>query len=65
MNGPINDRGRKGRQELWSTVFLFGFGLFLLAFLIGIDHQNWFHIRPVSGTAAAMSLASDKAQPDD
>ncbi|HEX7822206.1 MAG TPA: hypothetical protein VF463_16475 [Sphingobium sp.] len=38
---------------------LLSFGLGILAFLIAIDRPEWFTLRPASGTAAAMSKASD------
>lgn len=35
------------------------FGIVVLAFLTLVDHSSWFHIRPASGTAAAMAIASE------
>ena len=60
-----NPRGRRRESDhsLMSSLFLFGFGVMLLLFLVAIEHQNWFHIRPGSGTAAAMSYASTDAKP--
>jgi hypothetical protein len=56
-------RDRKGfggstDEPLWSSVFFLGFGLALLLFLVAIEHQNWFTLKPATGTAAAMSYAS-------
>lgn len=49
-------------QSLRSTALFLGFGLMLLALLVAIDRQNWFELRPASGTAAAMYHASDGAR---
>ena len=49
-------------HPFWAPVLLFGFGLAVLAFLIAIDRQEWFHIRPVSGTAQALALAAEKPE---
>jgi len=39
---------------------LLAFGLGMLAFLVAIDRPEWFHMRPMSGTASALSNASDR-----
>lgn len=51
------------RQRTWSSIAVLVFGLIALVFLVVIDRPHWFHIRPISGAAAAMSYASD-AKPD-
>ena len=48
------------RDTLWSSLFALVFGLVALGFLTAIDHPDWFHIRPVSGTAAAMANAATR-----
>ena len=63
MDKDPRGRRRASDHSLASSLFLFGFGVALLLFLVAIEHQNWFHIRPGSGTAAAMSYASTDAQP--
>ncbi len=45
-------------QSLRSSLMMLTFGLVILAYLVAIDHPEWFHIRPVSGAAAAMFDAS-------
>lgn len=45
-------------EPVWSSLFFLGFGLTLLLFLVAIEHQNWFTLKPATGTAAAMSYAS-------
>jgi hypothetical protein len=45
-------------EPLWSSVFFLGFGVALLLFLVAIEHQNWFTLKPATGTASAMSYAS-------
>ncbi len=55
------ERKRLGGSEgesLWSSVFFLSFGLTILLFLVAIEHQNWFTLKPATGTAAAMSYAS-------
>ncbi|KTF70194.1 MULTISPECIES: hypothetical protein [unclassified Sphingomonas] len=53
-----NDDDRTVLERLRSSVALLLFGLGTLAFLIAIDRPEWFHLRPASGTAAAMSHAA-------
>ena len=45
-------------EPFWSSVFFLGFGIALLLFLVAIEHQNWFTLKPGTGTAEAMSYAS-------
>jgi hypothetical protein len=42
-------------------LIILGFGLAVLGFLVSIDHPEWFRVRPVTGSAVAMSLAGDNA----
>lgn len=51
---------RKNPETLRGSAMLLAFGLGMLAFLVAIDRPEWFNLRPVSGTAAAMSNASDR-----
>lgn len=54
-----DEHDKKNRVEtLHSTLMIIAFGLTSLAFVIAIDRPEWFHIRPISGTAVAMSMAS-------
>jgi len=46
-------------SPLWGRLALLLFGLTVLAFLTAIDRPEWFHVKPASGTAAAMAYASD------
>ncbi len=48
----------EGRSFL-SLLLLIGFGVSILALLVLVDHKKWFEVRPGTGTAAAMSYASD------
>jgi len=50
--------GNPSGEPIWSSVFFLGFGMALLLFLVAIEHQNWFTLKPATGTAAAMSYAS-------
>lgn len=52
-------RGPSKGEALVGSLALLAFGLGILAFLIAIDRPEWFTLRPASGTAAAMSKASD------
>ncbi|ONF96645.1 hypothetical protein [Sphingomonas jeddahensis] len=45
-------------EPFWSSVFFLSFGIALLLFLVAIEHQNWFTLKPATGTAEAMSYAS-------
>ncbi len=56
-------RERKGydgssEEPIWSSVFLLAFGVAVLLFLTAIEHQNWFTLKPATGTASAMTYAS-------
>lgn len=54
-----DDRTEKSVAEsLRSSLIFLAFGLSVLAFLVAIDRPEWFHIRPASGTAAALSHAT-------
>ncbi|WP_156679005.1 hypothetical protein [Sphingomonas profundi] len=54
-------RNRMSKERLLSSLLLFSFGLGVLFFLIALERVNWFHIRPASGVAAAMSYAGGNA----
>lgn len=49
------------RERLRSSIALLLFGLATLAFLIAIDRPGWFHVRPASAAAEAMSQAAAPA----
>jgi hypothetical protein len=42
-----------------GSLIIMTFGIGSLAFLVAIDRPHWFHIRPVSGAAAAMAYAAE------
>ena len=44
-----------------SNIAMLVFGFFTLCFLVAIDHEEWFHLRPISAGAVAVSHASDQA----
>jgi hypothetical protein len=56
-----NDERSRRRERLRSSIALLLFGLGTLAFLIAIDRPEWFHLRPASGAAEAMSHAATTA----
>lgn len=58
---PPIDRSDKAHaaMALRGRLLLVAFGLGILAFLVAIDRPEWFHIRPASGGAAAMSLGAN------
>lgn len=60
MNEDHNKDSLSFDHPIWSSLFLLGFGVTILLFLVAIERQNWFHIKPMTGTAAAMSYAADK-----
>ncbi len=45
-----------------TTLLVFGFVLVILLYLVAIDRPDWFHIRPFSGGAMAMSNAATPAK---
>ena len=49
---------RQSRDTLLASLFLLCFGVGTLGFLVAIDRENWFHIKPATGTAVAMSSAA-------
>lgn len=49
---------KKDRTALRSNVAMFLFGVAILTYLVAIDRTEWFHLRPASGTAVAISEAS-------
>ncbi|WP_084583365.1 hypothetical protein [Sphingomonas azotifigens] len=55
------DERTRRKERLRSSIALLLFGLGTLAFLIAIDRPEWFHLRPASGSAAAMSQAATPA----
>jgi len=59
---PDDDRlvRKKHLQNALPSVLLFGFGIAVLLFLIAIERQSWFEVRPASGTAAAMANAANR-----
>ncbi len=52
------DAGFRRKERLRSAIALLMFGLGTLAFLIAIDRPEWFHLRPASAAAEAMSQAA-------
>ena len=60
MNEDHHEDSLSFDHPIWSSLFLLGFGVAILLFLVAIERQNWFHIKPMSGAAAAMSYAADK-----
>ena len=45
-------------EPVWSSLFFICFGVAILLFLVAIEHQEWFSLKPGTGTAEAMSYAS-------
>jgi hypothetical protein len=58
----MDHRSNPEPGDMLSTVrasfLMLMFGLGILTFLVAIDRPEWFHIRPASGTAAAMANAA-------
>ncbi|MEJ7935120.1 hypothetical protein WG907_12745 [Sphingobium sp. AN558] len=42
-----------------AAVMMIAFGIAVLAFLVSIEHPEWFRLRPMTGAAVGMSHASD------
>ena len=47
------------KSSAWSSIFVLAVGVFALVFLVAIDRQNWFHIRPATGTAGQGHVSND------
>ncbi|MDO7844087.1 hypothetical protein [Sphingomonas immobilis] len=69
MHQP-HEKPSKPMESLRATMLWLAFGIGVLAFLVAIGRPEWFHLRPASGTAVALSLAAQphpepvsKAQP--
>jgi len=58
MHQDKEQQSRERLRSLAATLMMLAFGLAILAFLIAIDRPHWFHIRPASGTAVALSHAA-------
>jgi hypothetical protein len=56
---PRTNHDEQPLHPVWGRVALLVFGLSILAFLTAIDRPEWFHLKPATGTAAAMVYASD------
>ncbi|MET0365849.1 MAG: hypothetical protein ABW169_14475 [Sphingobium sp.] len=54
-----NQARKKKLETLRGSLLMLAFGLAMLAYLVAIDRTDWFNLRPASGTATAMSKASD------
>ncbi|MBW6522869.1 hypothetical protein KZ810_05105 [Sphingomonas sp. RHCKR47] len=57
-----NPRHRSLLEQVRASLLMLGFGLSVLGFLIAIDRPEWFHLRPATGTAAAMAHAAAPAE---
>ena len=58
-NGDENSN-RWAIESLQTSLLGVCFGLFILLFLIAVDRPHWFQLKPMSGVANALSLASDR-----
>lgn len=52
-------RDQAATGSMRSNIAMLVFGLMTLFYLVAIDHEEWFHMRPISGVAMALSHASD------
>lgn len=60
MSRERKEYDRSNDEPVWSSLFLLAFGVAILLFLTAVEHQNWFSLKPATGTAAAMSYASSE-----
>ena len=58
MSQEPKKSGGSTDEPIGASVFFMGFGLALLLFLVAIERQNWFELKPATGTAEAMTYAS-------
>jgi hypothetical protein len=61
---PRNSARDDALGSMKANVTMLGFGLFILVYLVAIDHEEWFHMRPMSGVAMALSNASEHRSPE-
>ena len=61
MHLVVSEKIRAVLYRAFGSLFILTFGLATLGFLVAIEHQNWFDLRPATGSARALSLASDRA----
>lgn len=58
MSPPKYSNGATGGSAR-AAMMMIAFGIAVLAFLVSIEHPEWFRLRPMTGAAVAMSHASD------
>lgn len=63
MDQQKSGKTEANRPSIRASLLMLGFGLSILALLIGIDRAHWFKMRPVSTGAAAMWHAADSHKP--
>jgi len=59
-----NYEERNPLHALWSTGFAILYGVAVLSLLVAIEHVDWVHIKPATGTAAALYNASSHPDHD-
>ena len=59
MHSSGNRNGQMKGGSFLAALLMLTFGFSILAFLVSIEHPEWFHLRPMTGAAIAMSHASD------
>lgn len=59
---PRNEADEALSASARSNIAMLIFGFLTLCFLVAIDHEEWFHLRPISAGAIAVSNASDHAK---
>jgi len=65
MRPPIPPEDKSFTPSVRASLAMLVFGLAILAYLVAIDRSGWFHLRPATGTAAAMAEAARLAPPPD
>ncbi|MET0250291.1 MAG: hypothetical protein ABW164_11260 [Sphingobium sp.] len=60
MQNSPDPKDSVANASLRSAVTLIVFGFGILAFLVAIDRPEWFHLRPSTGTAIALSHAAEQ-----
>ncbi|RZF66466.1 hypothetical protein EWE75_01000 [Sphingomonas populi] len=57
---PSPHRDRDAVLETWRGSWKFlAFGVFVLTYLVAIEHPQWFVLRPATGTAIALASAAN------
>lgn len=58
MRDLRKNKSDRSWESLGTSLFLFAFGVSVLAFLVVIERQEWMSLKPAAGTPATISYAA-------